>query len=118
MRGTLPPMVRALRLLTFSALVATSLSIGFAQAPPSHRSPVVNPDGSVTFSLLAPTATSVDVHTDALLKPLPLTKGDAGFWTLTTQPLPPSWYGYSFSLNGKIDILDPLNNHVRENYVA
>jgi enterochelin esterase family protein len=110
-------MIRALRSLTVLALSAACTAFSFAQAPPPvHHSPVVNPDGSVTFSLLAPTATSLDVHTDAVLKPLPMTKGDDGFWTLTTQPLTPSWYGYSFSLNGKIDILDPINNHVRENY--
>jgi enterochelin esterase-like enzyme len=111
-------MARALRSLTLSALVVASLTIASAQAPASHHSPVVNPDGSVTFSLLAPTATSVEVHTDAALKPLSLTKGDDGFWTFTTQPLPPSWYGYNFTLNGKVDILDPLDSHVRENYVG
>jgi enterochelin esterase-like enzyme len=111
-------MVRSLRLLPVFALCAVSVATLCAQTPAPIHSPVVNADGTVTFHLLAPTATSVDIHTDAALKPLPMTKDDSGLWSLTTQSLTPSWYGYSYQLNGKVDILDPLDNKVRENYVS
>jgi enterochelin esterase-like enzyme len=111
-------MVRALRSLSIVALfVAPAVILSAQTASPIH-SPVVNPDGSVTFRMLAPTATSVTVSTDAALKPLPMTKDESGLWSLTTQPLTPSWYGYSFVLNSGPGILDPLNSHVRGNYVG
>ena len=113
-------MSRVTHFTTALALLVISFGYSYAQAPqqPTLHSPIVNPDGSVTFQMLAPTATLVEVQTDADLKRLPMTKAPNGVWSVTTKPLTPSWYGYNFVLNGKFNTLDPINSHVRENYVS
>ncbi|WP_290050056.1 alpha/beta hydrolase [Amycolatopsis solani] len=76
------------------------------------RSPVVHPDRTVTFRLSAPTATTVTVrggwgrsfdYTEQAL-----TRGRDGVWQLTTGPLAPSYYQYSFFVDG-VETKDPAN---------
>lgn len=116
--GTLvgmPVLLRCVPLLF--CLVASSL---LAQAPaplPVPPKTSVNPDGSITFRYTNAGAKSVSVETDALPKPAPLTRGDDGVWTLTTPPLTPEHYGYSFVVD-RIGQRDPLNLAVRPNIVS
>jgi enterochelin esterase family protein len=106
-------MMRAAPLSLF--LLSSSL---LAQAPPVPpiKSPVVNADHSLTFRLIAPAATQAGVALDLYAKPLPMTKGDDGVWSVTTKPLDPEYYGYDYVVDGKTQ-LDPLNADVRFNYV-
>jgi enterochelin esterase-like enzyme len=80
-------------------------------------SPVVQADGTVSFHLLAPTASSVSLDADYPISPsgygntrkqLPLTKDDKGDWSLTVGPLKPEFYGYSFLVDGA-RVPDPQN---------
>ena len=45
-------------------------------------------------------------------KTLPMTKGDGGVWSLTTNPLPPSVYIYHFVVDG-MTIADPVNPRMK-----
>jgi len=74
-------------------------------------SPEVHPDRSVTLRVEAPHAKEVRFVSDWGAKDL-MQKGDDGVWTLTTKPLAPSTYIYSFELDG-VPIVDPVNPIVK-----
>lgn len=76
-----------------------------------------NPDGTITFRYSGAAAQQVTVDTDATLKPLTMTKGDNGVWSVTTPPLKPEHYGYSFRVDG-VQMRDPLNHRIRQNIVG
>jgi len=79
--------------------------------PSSHE---VNADSSVTFRFRDTGASKVEVHTDAALKPLSMTRDAQGLWSATTEPLKPEIYGYQFFVDG-MPMLDPRNSDVRHN---
>ncbi len=76
-------------------------------------SPDVHPDKTVTLRLRAP-------HADTVLFALegstavPMQKDSTGLWTLTTAPLVPDIYGYSFLVDG-VAMFDPSNPYVKKN---
>ena len=75
----------------------------------------VNADSSITFRLTYPGAKSVSVATDALLQPLAMAMDVNGVWSVTTAPLVPELYGYTFVVDG-VKMLDPLNREVHTNF--
>lgn len=82
-----------------------------AQTLNSHQ---VNPDGSITFRYQNASAAKVLVNTDAAVQPLPMQRDDKGIWSVTTPPLPPEYYSYTFVVDGTPQ-LDPLNHSVVPN---
>ena len=100
-----------MRLSAIVVLFGAAVSPVLAQAPPSPPpplvSPEVHPDKRVTFRLRAPNAKEVLVEREAGGK-LAMQKDDQGVWTLTTDPLEPDIYGYSFSVDG-VTHFDPSN---------
>ena len=91
---------------------------GMAQQQLGHRpnvkSPIVNTDGTVTFNFFDPTATKVSVTGDfdeLNSKRIDMTKQENGVWTVTTAPLAPELYSYSFTVDGQ-RIVDPANSSV------
>jgi enterochelin esterase family protein len=85
---------------------------GRAAAPPRVVSPEVLPDNRVTFRLRAPGATEVVVNgnwPDG--RGLKMTKDADGVWSVTTAPLLPEIWTYTFSVNG-VAMLDPGNMRV------
>ncbi|MBP5498996.1 MAG: esterase, partial [Muribaculaceae bacterium] len=91
---------------------------GYAQQAlgqrPNVKSPIINKDGSVTFNFFDPSAQKVSVTGDfeeIKWQTLPMTKQDNGVWTVTTKPLNPELYSYSFSVDGQ-RIIDPANSYV------
>lgn len=92
-----------------------------AQAvPPAPPAPVVSPevhaDGSVTFRLRAPNALEVKVAWEGA-QPEAMQKDDQGVWSLTTSPLAPDYYGYSFSVDG-VRTLDASNHALVPNLLS
>ena len=71
-------------------------------------SPEVLPDGRVTFRLKAPGAREIKVQCESL-PDAGMVKDDQGVWSLTTAPLEPDYYGYSFLVDGvrTIDLNNP-----------
>jgi enterochelin esterase-like enzyme len=83
-----------------------------AQTPPSlPPAPIVSPDvhsdGSVTFRFRSPNAKEVELDREGV-EPSPMKKDDQGVWNITTAPLAPDYYGYSFVADG-VRLLDPEN---------
>src|SRR5947209_971371 len=74
-------------------------------------SPEVRPDRTVTFRLRAPNAQKVEVGLEGLPRAA-MTKGDDGVWTLTTSPLAPDLYGYSYVIDGT-GFVDPSNGVIQ-----
>jgi enterochelin esterase family protein len=91
-----------------------------AQPPPRPPAPLISPevhaDGGVTFRFRAPNAREVKVDLEGT-EPAPMQKDDQGVWSVTTSPLPPDYYGYSFSADG-VRLLDPENPLLVPNLLA
>lgn len=79
------------------------------------RSPEVAADGRVTFRLRAPNAKEVFVNGAG--QRLAMQKNEQGVWSVTTDPLKPDVYFYSFSMDG-FTLSDPGNTHFKSNYGA
>jgi enterochelin esterase-like enzyme len=73
----------------------------------------VHPDRSITFRLRDTGAAKVEVNVANIPDNLPLVLKD-GIWSVTTPPLDPSLYWYSFIVNGRSQ-LDPVNPEVYPN---
>jgi enterochelin esterase family protein len=106
---TYPSLLCALLLLT-GGIAARAVQ---AQPPPPLRSPEVHSDRRVTFRLRAPNAKAVTVAREGA-QPLPMTKDDKGVWSVTTEPLEPDLYGYSFVVDG-VGLIDPANALMKPN---
>jgi enterochelin esterase-like enzyme len=104
------------QLYLFSSLLLTA-SLVVAQekkpeqtpgpSPASLVSPDVHPDGSVTFLFRAPNARDVKLAREGA-EPVEMQKDDQGVWSVTTSPLQPDYYGYSFIADG-VRSLDASN---------
>jgi enterochelin esterase-like enzyme len=84
--------------------------------PPPVISPEVHADKSVTFRLRAPNDKEVAVSLEGVPKPIPMQKDDQGVWNVTTEPLAPDYYGYSFIADG-VSMFDPSNHAVKPNFL-
>lgn len=97
--------------------VLMAANIGFSQGQPGNAvvSPEVAADGRITFRLLAPDAKSVTVAGELDGREYPMTKGENGIWSVSTNPLVPDIYTYSFRVDG-LTILDPRNANTKYGY--
>lgn len=88
------------------------------QAPPQNSSltsPEVHTDNSVTFRFRAPNAKDVKLGREGA-QPTAMQKDDQGVWSITTAPMDPDYYGYSFSADG-VHLTDPLNSQLKPNLI-
>jgi enterochelin esterase family protein len=85
---------------------------GGGRGGPQIVSPEVGADRTVTFRFRAPNAREVTLIGELDGKPHPMTKGDAGIWTVTIGPLAPDVYNYQFNADGVI-AMDPVNPSVK-----
>ncbi len=114
----------SLRLL-LSCLLLVSLASAQqakpAQAPQPPAAPVVSPevhaDGSVTFRFRDPNAKEVMVAREGTQQPEAMQKNDNGVWSVTTAPLAPDYYGYSFVADG-VRLIDPSNQLLKPNLLS
>ncbi len=104
--------MRGLSVLAVAAAAVVQIA---AQAPAPARliSPEVRPDRSVTFRFSAPNAREVLLALEGAER-RPMQKDDQGVWTLTSAPLEPDLYGYSFIADGA-RMIDPLNAATKPN---
>ena len=82
-----------------------------AQAPPVV-SPEINAERQVSFRLRAPNAKAVIVSGQFQKDAAPMTKDDAGLWSVTVGPVAPGVYEYSFNVDG-VGMIDPGNRDVK-----
>jgi enterochelin esterase family protein len=97
---------------------AIACAAGFAQTPapqppPPLISPEVHPDRTVTFRFRAPNVKEVLLAREGAQR-APMQKDDNGIWTVTTDPLEPDYYGYSFVADG-VSLMDPGTNLIKPN---
>jgi enterochelin esterase family protein len=88
-------------------------------APPQPAnlvSPEVRADGSVTFRFRDPNAKEVKLHLEGA-EPVSMQKDDRGIWSVTTAPLDPDYYAYSFAADG-VRLIDPENPQLTPNLLA
>lgn len=84
------------------------------QPPPPIVSPEAHPDHTVTFRFRDPNAKEVALNLEGTTKPQPMEKDDQGVWSVTTAPLEPDYYGYSFIADG-VSLVDPSNTLMKTN---
>jgi enterochelin esterase-like enzyme len=105
-----------------SAIISSAQQAKPAQnAPTQLAPPLVTPevhsDNSVTFRLRAPNAQEVKLTREGTPDPLMMQKDDTGIWTVTTPPLPPDYYGYSFVVDG-VRTIDTNNHLIKTNLLS
>lgn len=99
------------------AAVSPGTTAGQAKAP-KLVSPEAYSDRRVTFRLYAPNATEVSVQGNwEGGRNLAMTKDASGVWSVTTQPLAPELWAYTFAVNG-VRTLDPANYNVARDGVG
>ncbi len=115
-------MKRALFFFVPVLLIAASL-VGYAQAPAPRAqppapliSPEVQSDNRVTFRFRAPNAAKVMLSREGV-KPVEMQKDERGVWSITTEPLEPDYYGYSFNADG-VNLIDPVNPLMKPNLLG
>jgi enterochelin esterase-like enzyme len=96
-----------------SLFIATSLIITANSPAQRIVSPDVQAGGSVVFRLKAPDAREVQVRCEGV-KETKMVKDDQGVWTLTSEPLEPDIYAYSFVVDG-CRAIDPANPLIKYN---
>ncbi|HEV2350581.1 MAG TPA: alpha/beta hydrolase-fold protein [Terriglobia bacterium] len=87
-----------------------------ADQPAPIISPEVHPDHTVTFRFRDPNAKEVLLSREGVAKPVPMQKDDQGVWSVTTEPLDPDYYGYSFIADG-VGLFDPSNWRRKPNFL-
>lgn len=106
----------------FPALLLSVLIFGLnlaAQNAAAPMSPEVNKDGSIAFRMKDVGARKVEVKLQTIDKQqtLPMTKDDAGVWSVTSGVLVPDIYSYTFALDD-VDIIDPGVRVQVPNYIS
>jgi enterochelin esterase family protein len=89
------------------------LSVAATASAQTLVSPEVHSDGRVTFRLRAPNAKEVVLRCEGAKGGL-MEKGEGGVWSLTTEPLQPDIYAYSFQVDG-LHTIDPANPLLKYN---
>lgn len=108
---------------SFLSLLLLAFTVGaFAQQALFNKQDLVSPEihanGTVTFRLLAPKATHVELSGDFLTNDVQMVESNDGVWTYTTpRPLEPELYSYKFRVDG-LDYLDPSNVYMNRDIVT
>ena len=84
--------------------------------PPPVISPEVHADRTVTFRFRAPNDKEVALRLEGVPNPIPMQKDDQGVWSVTTEPLAPDYYGYTFIADG-VGLVDPSNHALVPNFL-
>lgn len=98
--------------LILLAIAVAVPALAQQQPPKVIVSPEVAADGRVAFRFQDPNAKDVKVSIEGRAKPLDMQKDADGLWTVTTDPLEPDFYGYTFIADG-VGLMDP-NNYLRK----
>jgi len=103
-------MKRTLFVFTLTVLAALAQS---PQPPPPIISPEIHADKTFTFRFRDPNAKEVFLAREGATR-LPMQKDEQGVWSVTTDPLEPDFYGYSFVADG-VGLIDPSNSLMKPN---
>ena len=105
------------RTLLASFLLLLSTAVWSQAQPPApapgHPAPRSTRTTAVTLRFRDPGAHEVMLALEGA-KPAPMQKDDQDVWSLTTGPLDPDFYGYSFVADG-VGLIDPSNPLMKPN---
>lgn len=101
------------RVVIFLFALMSSLAL-VAQESALVFSPEIHPDGRVTFRYKSNKAEKVSVAGDFARRPIAMTKGEKGVWSVTTDTLPSELYHYRFNVDGHWE-MDPNSAYVIRN---
>jgi enterochelin esterase-like enzyme len=79
-------------------------------------SPEVHADRSLTFRFRAPNAKLVQLDREGA-EPVPMQTDGEGLWSVTTEPLAPDYYGYSFVADA-VRLMDSSNSSLIPNLLT
>ena len=99
-------------LLLFCLLLACGML--HAQDMSVLTSPVINPNGTITFRIKAPAAQRVEVRGQFMSGTAPLIKGTDGIWSVTLPSPTADIYPYNLVIDG-VEVADPGNPHIFPN---
>ena len=101
---------RSFTFLVVAFMLAGTCRFASGQPPRGQLviSPQVNPDKTVTFRYMAPSAKDVKLSAQFEKGPVAMAKGDNGMWSITVGPVKPDIYPYNFIVDG-IQVMDPGN---------
>jgi enterochelin esterase family protein len=103
--------------LLFAAATAAIAQPPPPPPPPQQTPPVVSPevraDRTVTFRFRAPNAKEVLLALEGERR-APMQKDEQGVWSLTSAPLEPDLYGYTFVIDG-VSVTDPRHPLMKPN---
>ena len=105
------------RYLLAGILILSTRFVFAQQPPPPIISPEVQSDNRVIFRFRAPNALKVELQLEGLIAHIPMQKDEAGVWSVTTDPLQPDYYGYSFVADG-VALIDPSNPLLKPNLLS
>jgi enterochelin esterase-like enzyme len=97
-------------------LLCACAVVGLPWEARAQRSPEVQSDLRVTFRFRAPNAHEVFLAREGAAR-LPMQKDEQGVWSVTTEPLEPDLYGYSFVVDG-VGLMDPGNPLIKPNLLG
>jgi enterochelin esterase family protein len=106
-------MRRTVLLLLTIHLFAVEVVLAQSQAA-RIASPEVGADNRVTFRFRAPNAKEVALTLEGTPKSIAMEKDEQGVWSVSTEPLVPDFYGYSFVADG-VRLIDPSNALLKPN---
>jgi len=95
-------------LLIFTWICTCYNASGQPPRGPFVISPLVNPDKTVTFRYLAPSAKDVKLSAQFDKEPVAMSRDSLGIWSVTRGQVKPDIYPYSFVVDG-IQVMDPGN---------
>ena len=107
--GTFPVMVLLAALILITPEAFTQPSTRRPQAP---KSPEVLPGRMVAFRLYAPKADTVSLAGQWPGGQVQMARDSAGIWNITTGPIDPGVWEYSFRVDG-MSMIDPLNPMIK-----
>ncbi|MFC1485663.1 esterase [Candidatus Latescibacterota bacterium] len=84
-----------------------------AQEVHAPDSPVVHPDGRVTFSILAPESNNVMLTVTNVPDTMQMNRDENGIWSLTIGPLEPEIWEYSFLVD-TVTCIDTQNAWIKD----
>src|SRR5262249_49193200 len=100
-----------------ASLILLSAALAQSPTPPAPIvSPEVRADNRVTFRFRALNAKEVTLTLEGR-HAIPMQKDDEGLWTVTTEPLEPDYYGYSF-IADDVRLIDPANPLMKPNLLG
>lgn len=98
--------------------IVNSASPTTGPIPTTCVGPIVNANGTITFCLTAPQATTVVLNFQQMLglspaaDAFPMTETSSGIWYITVvPPAGPNWYGYNFTVDSA-HVADPHNRNI------